>query len=169
MRPFIATLVLATLPTPALADASTPMYPASAASPARSSDLASARVSGERPAREGPDVTRERGNVDGRFTMTSHRVVAGEPIIARLEVTARAPLRVYVGGDQRNMGLFPTRIGVRVVDEHGAVVCDSVRAPGFPASAASAASAASPPARCFTKPQFSTECARRWPRPATIA
>ncbi|MGZ3419928.1 MAG: hypothetical protein ACXVEE_18780 [Polyangiales bacterium] len=77
-----------------------------------------------------PDVTRVRGAIEGRYTLSSARVVVGEPIVAKLEVkSTKGPLTLFVGGDQRNEANYPMRVGITVTDANGAVVCDSVDKP----------------------------------------
>src|SRR5205814_1959314 len=46
--------------------------------------------------------------------------------------STRGPLRVYVGGDQRNQAGYPTRLALQAFDDKGAVVCDSVASPALP-------------------------------------
>lgn len=80
-----------------------------------------------------PDVTRVRGDIEGSIRLGSRRVVAGEPIVAMVEVKPlKSPLPVFVGGDQRNEAYYPMRLTVKAFDDHGAVVCDLVDKPAIP-------------------------------------
>lgn len=84
------------------------------------------------PSKPAP-VHRVRGDLDGRFTLASDRVVVGEPIVVELEARpTKAPLTVFVGGDMRNLANYPLRYGVRAWDAAGALVCDLVDKPPFP-------------------------------------
>jgi len=79
-----------------------------------------------------PPTTRVRGDIDGRFSARRTHVVVGEPVVIDLELrSTRGSLTFSVGGDQRNMATFPTRIAVKAIDVHGAVVCDSVARPAL--------------------------------------
>jgi hypothetical protein len=79
-----------------------------------------------------PPTTRVHGDIDGRFSARRARVVVGEPVVIDLELrTTRGSLTFSVGGDQRNMATFPTRIAVKAIDAHGAVGCDSVARPAL--------------------------------------
>lgn len=73
-----------------------------------------------------------KGDIDGRFVLSGGPYVAGEPIVVAFELTPRAPLTVFFGGDQRNAANYPMRFSVRARDPSGKVVCDLVDKPPFP-------------------------------------
>jgi hypothetical protein len=79
------------------------------------------------------DVVRTHGDIEGKISLRSRTVVVGEPIVAMVEArSTKGPLKVFVGGDQRNSAGYPTRLALRALDAQGGVVCDSVDAPALP-------------------------------------
>ena len=79
------------------------------------------------------DVLRVHGDIEGKIFLRSRAVVVGEPIVAVIEArSTKGPLKVNVGGDQRNEAGYPNRLAMRVLDEKGDVVCDTVDAPALP-------------------------------------
>ncbi len=83
------------------------------------------------PAPIGPPVHATSGDVVGSFRPASQDVVVGEPIVVAFEVrNDHAPMKVAIGGDQRNAANFPTRVAVKV-ERGGEVVCDSVAKPAI--------------------------------------
>jgi hypothetical protein len=79
------------------------------------------------------DVVRTHGDIEGKIFLRSRVVVVGEPVMAVVEArSTKGPLKVYVGGDQRNSAGYPTRLAMRVIDAQGGVVCDTVDHPVLP-------------------------------------
>lgn len=84
------------------------------------------------PAPIAPPVHTTSGDVVGAFRVASQDVVVAEPIVVVFEVrNDHAPMKAFVGGDQRNAANFPMRVAVKVQDASGAVVCDSVEKPAI--------------------------------------